>query len=227
MSFIGDFIGDVVGGITGASQAADAAEEAGRVQAGMAQKGIDEQRRQFDAMVKLMSPFVSTGTTAMGQQGDLLGLGGAAKQQAAIAGIQNDPQFQAMVRQQENAMLQNASATGGLRGGNIQAALAQFRPQMLNAQIQNRFSNLGALAGLGQASAAGQAAQGMNMAGNIGNLFGQAGAAQAGGIMAGGAVPGQVFSQLAAPVGAYFMGGMGGIGSGATSATQIASRGFP
>lgn len=196
MSFVGDLIGDVVGGITGAKQAGKAAEAAGRTQATSAQAGIDEQRRQFDALVELMAPYVTAGTGAMGQQQALIGLQGPEAQQQAISGLEQSPLFQAMTQQGENAILQNASATGGLRGGNVQGALAQFRPQALNSLIEQQYSRLGGLSTLGQASAAGQASSGMQSASNIGNLLGNQGAAIAGGQMAMGNVNRRAFGDL-------------------------------
>jgi hypothetical protein len=196
MSFVGDFIGDVVGGITGASQAADAAERAGQTQAAASQAGIDEQRRQFDALVELMAPYVTAGTGAMGQQQALIGLQGAEAQQQAIQGFEQSPLFQSLTQQGENAILQNASATGGLRGGNVQAALAQFRPMALNSLIEQQYGRLGGLSSMGQASAAGQAASGLESASNIGNLLANQGAALAGGQMAQGGVVRQTFGDL-------------------------------
>lgn len=196
MSSIGNAIGKVVGGITGASQAAEGAEKAGKTQAAYAQAGIDEERRQFDELVKLLSPYVQAGTGAISAQQDILGLGGASRQQQAISGLEQSPIFQALARQGETSILQNAAATGGLRGGNTQAALAQFRPALLNQQIQQQLSNLGGLTSIGQASAAGQAASGMQSAGAIGNLLGQQGAARAGGQIAKAGVPRQAFSDL-------------------------------
>jgi hypothetical protein len=221
MSFVGDFIGDVVGGITGAKQAGKAAEQAGQLQSAAAQAGIDEQRRQFDKLVELMAPFVAAGvggegvTGALPAQQELLGLRGVEAQRRAISGIESSPLLQALTRQGEEALLQRASATGGLRGGNIQAALAQFRPQMLQQAIDTQFANLGGLSSLGQASAAGQASAGMQAAGSIGNLLAQQGAARAGGVLARGAVPGQAFGQ-ALQIGGAIMGagGFGGFGGG-------------
>lgn len=180
MGFVSDFIGD----ITGANDAADAAKAAAKTQAQAAQAGIDEQRRQFDALINLMSPYVTAGTGAMSAQQNLIGLGGSQAQQEAITALQNSPQFAALTQQGENALLQNASATGGLRGGNIQSALAQYRPQVLSDLINQQYANLGGLSQLGQASAAGQAAQGMQSAANIGTLLQQQGAATAGGQLA-------------------------------------------
>jgi hypothetical protein len=150
-------------------------------------------------------------------------LRGAPEQQAAISALEQSPLFQASVRQGEEALLQQASATGGLRGGNIQAALAQFRPAMLQEQIAQQYQNLGGLTSLGQQSAAMQGTSGMETAGSIGDLLGQRGAAIAGGQLARGSVVRQSFKDLmsigglAAGAGAF--GGLGGAGAGTGGAS--------
>jgi len=196
MSFVGDVIGDVVGGITGASQAADASSAAAATQAAASDAGIAESRRQFDAMVELMSPYVTSGTGALTAQQDLLGLGGPEAQQQAILGIEQSPLFTSMVQQGEEAMLQGASATGGLRGGNIQGALAQYRPQILSQLIEAQYGKLGGLSQMGQSAAAGQGAAGISTGSNIANLLAQQGAATAGGQLAQGGVVGQTFGDI-------------------------------
>lgn len=246
MSFIGDFIGDVVGGITGTKQAAKAAEKAGETQAQAAERAIEEQRRQFERTLEILQPFVSAGAEALPgvspyrelgieqigalrefaavgpealrQQRALAGLAGPEAQRAAISQIEGDPAFQALARQGEEAILQRASATGGLRGGNVQAALGQFRPALLNQFIEQQYGRLGGLAGvggttagslfgtglestelvarLGQASAAGQAAGATTLGTNVANLLQNAAAARAGGIVAGGNVPRQTFGDI-------------------------------
>ncbi len=219
MSFVGDFLGNTIGGITGAKQAGQAAERAGQTQAAAAQAGIDEQRRQFDALVELMAPYVTAGTGAMGQQQAIIGLQGGEAQQQAIQGFEQSPLFQSLTQQGENAILQNASATGGLRGGNVQAALSQFRPQVLNALIDQQYGRLGGLSTLGQASAAGQASQGMQSASNVGNLLANQGAAIAGGQMARGGIARQTFGDvlnIAKTAAQMSSGGAGGGGGGST-----------
>ena len=129
------------------------------------------------------------------------GTGGADAQAATIAGLENSPIFQALVRQGEEGILQNASATGGLRGGNVQGALAQFRPAMLNQQIQQRFSQLGGITELGQNSAAGVGNAGLGVASNIGNLLQQGGAAQAGGALAQGKAWGGLLNGISSNIG--------------------------
>ena len=94
--------------------------------------------------------------------------------------------MQALTQQGENALLQNASATGGLRGGNLEAALAKFRPQMLSQLIQSQYTNLGGLTSIGQNAAAGVGNAGQNTGNAITNLLQQQGAAQAGSALASG-----------------------------------------
>lgn len=193
--------------ISGSQQQAKAAGQAAQTQSAAAQAGISEQQRQFDKLTELMSPYVTAGAGALGQQQAILGLQGAEAQKAAYAGIQQSPEFLAMQQQGENALLQQASATGGLRGGNIQGALAQFRPGLLNQLVQQRYANLGGITSLGQASAAGQAGAGMQSAGAIGNLLAQQGAALAGGQIAQGRQLQQTLGSVAGMAG--IAGGLG------------------
>lgn len=182
----------IVGGLISSDASGDAA--AAQQQSNAA--AIAEERRQFDAIRKLLEPYVNVGTPALAQQRALVGLDGAAAQRAAISAIENSPMFQASVRQGENAILQNASATGGLRGGNIQAALSQFRPQMLQAEIERQYSRLGGLTSLGQQSAAGVGTAGSAMGTNVANLLTQSGASQAGAILAGGQAAANVVGSI-------------------------------
>jgi hypothetical protein len=220
--------------------------------------GIEEQRRQFDAITELLAPYVEAGTAAipglqpfqeagidaLAQQRALAGLDGPEAQQAAIQMIEQSPQFEAMTRQGEEAILQSAGATGGLRGGNVQAALAQFRPQVLSGLIEQQYGRFGGLAGSGltttqnimqsgQAAAARQAAAGMQSAAaiggfqtgaasNIGNLLAQQGAAQSGAALAQGRAMGGLAGNIAGSVGyglgsfATPLGTPGGLPEGAT-----------
>lgn len=200
------FVGKLLGKVTGAQDAADAASRAGDIQSAAYKEGIAEQRRQFDALQELLKPYIQASQGSLGAQQRLIGLGTPEEQAAEIAKLETSPMMQALTRKGENAILQNASATGGLRGGNVQAALAQFRPQMLAQMIESQYGKYGGLTGLGANAAVGQGTQGMGMASNIGNLFGQIGAAQAGGTLAQGGVARQGISDIAKIAG-MFMGG--------------------
>ena len=198
--------------IIGGAVQARSARKAGDAQVRAAEMGIEEQRAARLATEKLMAPYVQAGTGSLQGQQALLGLLGPEAQQQAYAGIEQGPMFQSMVEQGEAGILANASATGGLRGGNIQAALGQFRPQMLQSMIQNQYQNLAGLTSLGQASAAGQAGYGQQTASNIANLYGQQGQARAGAALGQGQAWGNV---LNAPMQLAGMASGAGMGMGA------------
>jgi hypothetical protein len=227
----------VVGGsqLIGSSMQASAAGDAAAIQSGAAQAGIEEQRRQFDAMRELLKPYTEVGVPALKglqpyaeagapaleQQQALLGLRGPEAQRAAIAGIEGGAGYQAQVQAGEEALLQRASATGGLRGGNIQAALGQFRPQLLQQEIERQYGRLGGmadigrvtqqnLAQIGQSSAAGTGSAGLQTGTNVANLLSQQGAALAGGELGEAKAYGQLFNLPAQFLGMQMGGGKAG-----------------
>lgn len=196
--------GSVVTGYLGSKAQEKAASKASKAQIQSSEMGIEEQRRQFDALQKLLAPYVEAGTGTRGalpEQQALLGLRGAEAQQRAISGIEGSPIFQSLARQGEEAILQQASATGGLRGGNVQAALGQFRPQLLNQLIEQQYERLGGLTRIGQASAAGVGAAGMQQAGAISDLLAQQGAARAGSALAQGQGQAQMYGTIGQGIG--------------------------
>jgi len=188
--------GGMVMNYLSSQEQSSAASSAAGSQSAAAQAGIDEQRRQFDAIQKLLSPYVQAGTGALTSQQNLLGLNGAGAQGAAIEALRFSPQYTALTNEGENAILQNASATGGLRGGNVQGSLAQFRPQVLSSLIQQQLGNLGGLTTLGQNSAVQQGAAGQAMGNNVSGLLGQIGSAQAGNALAQGRANAQMWNGL-------------------------------
>jgi hypothetical protein len=217
----------VIGGVV-ASNAADTAAEA---QTAAADAGIAEQRRQFDAAKELLQPYVDAGepaltalspyaeagTGALQGQLALAGLSGVDAQRNAISAIEQGGEYQSLVGAGEEAILQSAAATGGVRGGNVQGALAQFRPQVLSSLINQQYSRLGGLtdmglttqqnlATIGQNAAAGVGTAGLQTGSSIANLYGQQGAAAAGSALA----SGQAWGNVLGSVGQY----AGGISSG-------------
>lgn len=170
----------VIGGAINNNQQKQAAKGAANAQAAAANAGIKETRTQFEQIRDLLAPFVESGRNAVTAQNDILGTNGPEAQKKALDQLKMSPQFSALTQQGENAILQNASATGGLRGGNTQGALAQFRPQMLSQLIDQQYNRLGQQAQLGQAAAAGQASAGLQTGMNTATLLGNVGNAQAG-----------------------------------------------
>ena len=157
----------IIGGVVASNSASKAADASQR----NTDATIAEQRAAREQLRQLLQPWTKAGNSALQQQMQLLGLAGAGSQQKAVNAFAQSPMFQALAAQGEDATLQNASATGGLRGGNTQGALAQFRPALLNQQIQQQYANLTGLSQLGQASAAGVGQGGQLAAGNIGNAL--------------------------------------------------------
>lgn len=190
--------------LIGSSMSSDAAGDAAAAQAASSEAGIAEQRRQFDAIRALLQPYVDVGVPALQGQQAFLGLSGPEAERAAIERIRGGETFKEMTRQGEESLLSRASATGGLRGGNIQAALAQFRPQLLSNLIEQQYGRLGGMTSLGQKSAAGVGEAGQAMGTNVSNLLAQQGAAQAGGILGEAKAWGTGIGSLSNLAGQYF-----------------------
>ena len=191
----------VVGGALSSRAQRKSANAAANAQIEASEMGVEEQRRQFDAVQKLLKPYADAGLSGLTGQQDLLGINGTAAQQTAINNINNSSEMQTYLQQGENAILQNASANGSLRGGNTQAALAQFRPQLLNQLINQRYQNYAGLTSLGQNAAAGTGNAGMQTASNISNLYQQSGAAQAGAALAKGQASADMWNGVSQAIG--------------------------
>ena len=143
-----------------------ASKEASTASAEATNAAIEEQRRQFEIMQEALRPYTEAGQSALQSQLALTGALGSDAEMQAINSISQGPAFQNALNQGENSILQNASATGGIRGGNVQSALAQYSPALLNSMIQQRYSQLGGLTQLGQASAAGVGSAGLSTVSN-------------------------------------------------------------
>jgi hypothetical protein len=87
------------------------------------------------------------------------------------------PMFQMFEKQAEKSALRNASATGGLRTGQTNVALASIAPQLIQKAYMDKLQGLNALQGYG-ANAAGQTASlATGVGSNMGNTQYQGGVA--------------------------------------------------
>jgi hypothetical protein len=146
---------------------------------GVAPQGTREAAAQ--AGMQAAQPMAQT------QASPYAGMTGQEAQAQAIERIAQSPLLAELTRQGEEAILQNRAATGGLRGGNTQGALAQFRPAMLQAEIDKYYGRLAGLSGVGQQSILSAPTMGMaggyptqypmssNLSGLYSNLAGAAG----------------------------------------------------
>lgn len=213
--------GSIIGGVLSGNAQQGAADTAANAQTQASQAGIAEQQRQFDAIQKLLSPYVNAGTGALTAQQNLIGINGSGAQQSAIDALKASPAFTSQQQLGENRILQNASATGGLRGGNVQGALAQFSPALLAQTINDQYSRLGGMTSLGQNAAAGVGNAGMQTGSSIAGLLQQGGAAQAGAALAGGQAQANLWNSVGSGIGTLagrFGGATGTQVGGATGA---------
>lgn len=212
--------GAIVGGAMSSSATKDAANTAANAQTQASQAGIAEQQRQFDTVRQLLDPFVTAGHNSLFDQETLAGMNGGNLQQGAIDQLQKSPAFTSQLKLGENRILANASATGGLRGGNTQAALAQFAPQLLAQQIDAQYGRLGGITALGQNAAAGVGNAGMQVGNSISSLLMAGGNAQANGALLGGVADARLGSTISGALGQYLgkggTFGIGGAGGGVT-----------
>ena len=169
--------------ITGSEAAGEALTDAANAQAQASQAGIEEQRRQFDVTQGNLQPFQEAGVGALTQQEALLGLSGQEAQQTALSGLEESAGQRFLRDRQQKALLRNASAIGGLGGGNVRTALQQQAVGFAQQDIENQFGRLGQLAGQGQSAVNVGAQLGANTATNIAGLQSDLGAAQASGIL--------------------------------------------
>lgn len=155
---------------------------AGSIQGGD-QAAINYEKDTRDKVMALLQPWVTTGTAANTGQADLVGLNGAPTQQFAINQIQQGPAFTSAKTLGENAILSNASATGGLRGGNVQASLGQFDEGLLGQMIQQQFQNLGGISAMGENAATGSGSAALSTGNAMAGYAQNSGVAGAGGIL--------------------------------------------
>lgn len=138
-----------VGGLIGGNKQAKATKEAARLQYDATMAGIGESKRQFDITRQDYAPYQALGTSAIMPLRDLVGVNGADAQQQLIDQLKGGPLYTSLINSGEEGLLANASATGGLRGGNTEEALARFRGDTLNSVIANQLAQYSGLVGIG------------------------------------------------------------------------------
>lgn len=216
-----------VGAIGGAAISSIGAQSAASDQENASLAGIQQQGQEFNTIQGLLAPYVNAGTGALagysnaqgnyagalgqysntlGQLNNLTGANGNAAQSTALSGLTSNPYYTQSMALGQQSILANASATGGLRGGNTIANLGYLPGQVLSNTMTQQIGNLGtSLSGesglltgygnqvsqygnliqQGESAAAGTGNAAMSTGNNITNLTGQIGSAQAGATLAG------------------------------------------
>lgn len=205
MSFIGSLLGGaagfLVGGPTGAMMgasigsgydASQTAREAAETQAAAANSAADLQYKQWQESVKLQEPWRQAGMTALNKLTPL------ATQYTpfGMQQFQQDPGYAFRLSEGQKALERSAAARGGLMSGAALKAASRYGQEMGSQEYMNAFNRyqaerqaqlgpLQSLAGVGQTSAQQLGTQGMQMAGNVGNLMTSGAAARASGYVGG------------------------------------------
>lgn len=173
-------VGKLVGSLTGSDKAAQGAREGAQISA-------DAQSRALDYLKQTERLPQELREGALGVFGGLYGLGDIAPQDA-LSKITGSEMYGQVLRSRdagEEAILRNAAATGGLRSGNVNDALARYNieleQQAFNqglqglqglAQLPSNANNIAATtAGIGNTLAQGQIAAGQAQAAGRGALF--------------------------------------------------------
>jgi hypothetical protein len=219
--------GAALAGVAGSAISASGAQSAANTQAAATQSGIAQQNYEFNTVQGLLQPYVQAGTNALpgytaaqsnyagtlgqysgvlGQLNNLTGANGAAAQNTAIQGLTSNPYYTNAMNLGQQEILANASATGGLRGGNTVASLGYLPGQVLSNTMQQQIGNLGTslngvsgllggygnqisqfgnLLNLGENAAAGTGQAAQSTGNNITSLLGTGANAQAGATLAG------------------------------------------
>lgn len=168
--------GSLVSGLFGAN----AAKKAAQSQTDAAKYASDIQMQMFNRGLEMNEPFRQAG---IGGLQSLIDLGRQEDKPFSFdyGAYFNSPEYAALSSQQQAQTLANVGATGGLRSGNSQAALATIAPQLaqqgrqnamseysLNqAALMDRYNRLQGIVGLGL----GVSQQGASQAGQVGSAL--------------------------------------------------------
>jgi len=155
-------VGSVVAGNEAASATRDASNAA-----------IAQQQAALQQQAQLSAPYRQLGQNAMGAYQNLLGIGanGQVNPQLAEQTLQNMPGYQFQQQQGQQQTLAAAGAMGMGLSGNTLQALSKYNQGLADSTYQQELQNLLAPVQLGQAAAAGQAANIGAGAANMGNIM--------------------------------------------------------
>ncbi len=166
------------------TNAQGAAQQAGGIQAQAAQTAIPLQLQAFEGAEQRVQPFQDVGQAALGSRAALAGLGGIEGQQQAFEQIGPESAGQRFIRdRQRRARERNASARGGIGGGNIIRARAEQEAGFAIQDIENQRRELSQLSGGGLTAGAFLGSAGLQTAGTVGDLTQAEAQARASGIL--------------------------------------------
>jgi hypothetical protein len=155
----------------GAYSSSQAGKKGAQSQASAQQAGIDEQRRQYDQSRADQAPWLSAGQQALGLEQKYLG--------GDTSGFENSPDYKFAVQQGTRQLDAGATAQGNLWGGGADADRISLGQGLATQYANNYWNKISGMAGNGQQSAANLGQLGANSANQIGQGYGNIGAARA------------------------------------------------
>lgn len=153
---------------------------ASRRQARAANNQLGVQRQIHADNLARSQPFVDAGTNALAAYNYELGMGARPD---GYEGYTASPGYDFQLDQGMRAIEGSAAAGGNVRSGATMKALQQFGTGLAAQDYGNHMNRLAGVMGMGQASAANQAASGANFAAGASNAYGNIGNAQSAGII--------------------------------------------
>ena len=216
-TFIAAAVGGTIaaaGAIGGATISANAAQNAANTEAGAANSANQLQYSEFQQQQANEAPWLSAGTSALGQMRSMASTTPTFTQADFLAN--EDPAYGFDLSQGQQAIERSAAAQGGLQSGGTLKSLTNYAQGMASNEYSNaynrfmtnqntQFSRLGTLAGYGQTATAGVNQAGTNMANNVGNTTTSLGSAQGAAQIAQGNVWGNALSSTGNNMGGNLM----------------------
>lgn len=173
----------LIGGFIGGGKQKKASKKAAQLQYDADMAGIAEEARQYDTTRADFAPYQEAGRSALQRMSALLGLGGEEEQSAEIAALRATPLYRSLYGAGEEAVLANASATGGLRGGNTQHSLFEVGEDTLARLIERQLGGYGGLVDVGTGATGAVAGFGANTVARQNLLRNEGAAAKAGDLL--------------------------------------------
>jgi hypothetical protein len=161
---------NIIGSLVGAGATMAAASSAASATQNATNASIAEQNQALAQQAQLSAPYRALGQSAIPQLQSLLGLtpsGAPAAPGAQQAALAATPGYQFALQQGLQSTQASANAMGLGLSGNTLTALDQYSTGLANQTYQQAVGNVENVVGLGQAAAAGQAANIGNAAANI------------------------------------------------------------
>lgn len=178
----------------------DAADQAAAAQLAGVEKGIEEQKRQFDLTRTDLMPWLTTGQDALNRLSGMMGLSPGSGELMAdftLDDFQTDPGYEFRQAEGIKARENSAAARGGVLSGAQQKAIGRYGQDYASDEYQRawdrdqaekttKYNRLAGISGTGQTTANTLGGYGAQSASQIANAYGQIGNVGAANAVAGG-----------------------------------------